>query len=140
MRISAEAEQNTMPRLLNEQLGVHAVRVALECGACPEAWPMLAMRLCPIVVNSVKILKPCVILYVMSHADIAEVMAGARSYDELDSKGQAVVRAKWARAMANRIKNLDLAAEFVAAGRPYVELDDEGQVVVVCDGGAEPTV
>lgn len=73
----------------------------------------------------------------VSHADIAEVLAGARHYDSLGVREQAIVRAEWAEAMSSRIENLDLAAEFVAAARSYVELDDDGNVAVR-DAGTDP--
>lgn len=65
----------------------------------------------------------------ISHREIAEVLAGSRSYDDLDPKEQAVVRAEWAARMDERRDALDLAAEFTGAGRTWVELDDKGRVV-----------
>ena len=65
----------------------------------------------------------------ISHKEIVEVLAGARSYDSLSPKEQAVVRAEWsARTDAIRA-SLDLAAQFAAVGRPWVELDEDGKVV-----------
>jgi hypothetical protein len=60
---------------------------------------------------------------------IAEVLAGSRSYDALDPKEQAMVRAEWAARMDARREALDFTKSFVAAGRVWVELDDEGNVV-----------
>jgi hypothetical protein len=61
--------------------------------------------------------------------DIAEVLAGSRSYDALTAKQQAVVRAEWSTRMDALREGLDLAAEFAAAGQPWVELDDDGRIV-----------
>ena len=60
---------------------------------------------------------------------IADVLAGARTYDTLDDHDQAVVRASWDERMATQIAALDLAAEFEAAGEAYSELDGAGNVV-----------
>ncbi len=65
----------------------------------------------------------------ISTHDIVEVLAGARSYDALTAKEQAVVRAEWAARAETRRDALDLAARFAAEGRSWVELDDEGNVV-----------
>lgn len=65
----------------------------------------------------------------VSHREIAEVLAGARPYDRLDAKEQAVVRAEWAERMAVYREAVDLPARFTAAGRTWVELDDDGAVV-----------
>lgn len=50
--------------------------------------------------------------------------------DDLDEEAQAEARARWRRLIAERIRELDLAAEFEAEGRPFATLDGEGQVVV----------
>ncbi len=65
----------------------------------------------------------------ISHREIAEVLAGRRSYDGLDSKAQAVVRAEWAERMAVYRAELDLTNRFTAEGRRWVELDNDGNVV-----------
>lgn len=65
----------------------------------------------------------------ISSKDIAEVLVGARSYDSLDAKEQALVRAEWAAQMDARREALNLAAQFAAEGRTWVELDDDGNVV-----------
>jgi len=65
----------------------------------------------------------------ISHKDIAEVLAGSRSYDTLSAKEQAVVRAEWSARMDTLREALDLAQQFGAAGRTWVELDDDGTVV-----------
>jgi hypothetical protein len=65
----------------------------------------------------------------ISHREIVDVLAGRVSYDELDPKEQAVVRAEWAERMAVYREELDLTGRFVADGRTWVELDDRGRVV-----------
>ena len=61
--------------------------------------------------------------------EVAEVLAGGRSYDSLDAKEQALVRAEWSERMDERREALDLAAQFASRGRTWVELDDNGGVV-----------
>lgn len=66
----------------------------------------------------------------VSHRAIADVLAGARSYDTLDAEEQAVVRAEWAERLDAHREALDLAESFAAEGRTsWVELDDTGNVV-----------
>jgi hypothetical protein len=65
----------------------------------------------------------------ISHREIAAVLAGSRSYDGLDPKEQAVVRAEWAARMDVAREELDLSADFARAGRTWVELDEKGRVV-----------
>jgi hypothetical protein len=65
----------------------------------------------------------------VSAKEIGEVLAGARSYDSLDAKEQAVVRAAWAARMEDLRSGLDLASSFREAGRTWVELDAAGNVV-----------
>ena len=65
----------------------------------------------------------------ISQKDIAEVLAGGRSYDTLSAKEQAVVRAEWSARMDSRREALNLAEQFVVDGRTWVELDDSGRVV-----------
>jgi hypothetical protein len=65
----------------------------------------------------------------ISHREIAAVLAGSRSYDGLDPKEQAIVRAEWAERMDQARAELDLARDFAIAGRTWVELDDKGRVV-----------
>jgi hypothetical protein len=71
----------------------------------------------------------------ISHREVAEVLAGSRSYDSLGAREQAVVRAEWAERMDARRRDLDLARDLGAAGRTWVELDDDGNVVEVGGGG-----
>jgi hypothetical protein len=66
----------------------------------------------------------------MAASEVAEVLAGARSYDDLDARQQAMVRAEWQERIEARLDALDLAAEFEAAGESYAELDDDGNAVV----------
>lgn len=66
----------------------------------------------------------------MAASAVAGVLAGARSYDDLDSRQQAIVRAEWEERIEERIEALDFAAEFEAVGESYAELDDDGNVVV----------
>lgn len=61
--------------------------------------------------------------------DVAQVLAGERSYDALGTEEQAVVRAFWAERMASLARGLRLDRDFAEEGRPYVELDDAGRVV-----------
>jgi hypothetical protein len=65
----------------------------------------------------------------ISHREIADVLAGRISYDGLDPKDQAVVRAEWAERMAVYREELDLSKRFTAESRTWVELDDDGRVV-----------
>jgi hypothetical protein len=65
----------------------------------------------------------------VSAREIGEVLAGARSYDSLDAKEQAVVRAAWAARMDDLRSGLDLAGSFRETGRTWVELDGAGNVV-----------
>jgi ParD-like antitoxin of type II bacterial toxin-antitoxin system len=65
----------------------------------------------------------------ISHREIADALAGRASYDGLDPKEQAIVRAEWAERMAVYREELDLTKRFRAEGRTWVELDDEGRVV-----------
>lgn len=65
----------------------------------------------------------------LSAREIAQVLAGAESYDSLTPKEQAVVRAEWAARMEARREALDLAERFGAEGRSWVELDDDGTVI-----------
>ncbi|MEO7555396.1 MAG: hypothetical protein ABIV94_02165 [Acidimicrobiales bacterium] len=65
----------------------------------------------------------------VSSKEIAEVLTGGRSYNSLDTKDQALVRAEWSSRMDARREALNLAAQFAAEGRTWVELDDDGNVV-----------
>lgn len=64
-----------------------------------------------------------------SSRDIQRVLAGEADYDKLSDRAQALVRASWDEQVAERLANLDLAAEFTQAGRPWSEADERGGVV-----------
>lgn len=66
-----------------------------------------------------------------SPRDVQRVLAGevGYSYDDLDERGQAVVRAIWDEQMAERRGSLDLAAEFTQVGRSWSEADKQGDAV-----------
>ena len=74
----------------------------------------------------------------ISPREIAAVLAGSRSYDSLNAKEQAVVRAEWAKQMTRRRDELNLAEEFAATGRTWVELDDDGNVIERGDATQAP--
>jgi hypothetical protein len=65
----------------------------------------------------------------LSQRDIARVLAGQESYDTLDPREQAVVRAEWDSRISTERESLDLAAEFGAAGQSWVEADEQGRPV-----------
>lgn len=65
----------------------------------------------------------------ISQRDIAEVLAGRASYDELSAREQAVVRAEWTERMTALREGLDLAAELTAAGESWTEVDADGTPV-----------
>src|SRR4051794_30240889 len=52
----------------------------------------------------------------VSVREVAEVLAGARSYDELDAKFEAAVRAEWDARIEARRAALNLAEQFAAEG------------------------
>jgi hypothetical protein len=65
----------------------------------------------------------------VSQREVAQVLAGRSSYDALNVREQAVVRAEWNERMTALREGLDLAAEFSAAGQDWVEADKDGKVV-----------
>lgn len=65
----------------------------------------------------------------LSIREIAAVLAGARSYDDLDPKAQAFVRAEWDARIEARRAALDLAEVFAAEGRSWVEMGPDGATV-----------
>jgi hypothetical protein len=65
----------------------------------------------------------------VSVREIAEVLAGSRSYDDLDPKAQAAVRAEWDAGIEARRVALNLAERFAAEGRSWVEAGPEGTTV-----------
>ena len=65
----------------------------------------------------------------VSASDIARVLDGSASYDDLNPHEQAVVRAEWAERTEQRRLSLDLVGRFRTAGRPYAECDSDGNTV-----------
>jgi len=65
----------------------------------------------------------------VSTVEVERVLAGESSYDALDDRQQAVVRAHWAERIEELTGKLRFDREFATQGRRYVELDDEGRVV-----------
>lgn len=65
----------------------------------------------------------------VSTRDVAAVLAGRASYDDLGTREQAIVRAEWDERMAALRTDLDLADEFTAAGDTWVEADAQGHTV-----------
>lgn len=65
----------------------------------------------------------------VSVREVAEVLAGARSYDDLDAKSQAAVRAEWDARIEARREALNLAERFAAEGRSWVEAGPDGTTV-----------
>lgn len=67
----------------------------------------------------------------MAASAVAQVgLAGARSYDDLDARQQAIVRAEEEERVESHIKALDFAAEFETAGESNAELDGDGSVLI----------
>lgn len=60
---------------------------------------------------------------------IAQVLRGAKDYDALGTREQAVIRAYWTEKMAALAGALRLDQKFTSEERPYVELDESGAVV-----------
>jgi hypothetical protein len=61
--------------------------------------------------------------------EIAEILAGARSYDDVDPKTQAMIRREWEARIEARRASLNLSERFAAEGRTWVEADpDRGPV------------
>jgi len=65
----------------------------------------------------------------ISQREIAQVLAGSQSYDGLNAREQALVRAEWSVRMDELRGALNFAQEFAVEGTRWVELDDEGVVV-----------
>src|SRR5947208_6732166 len=65
----------------------------------------------------------------VSVREIAEVLAGARSYDDVDPKAQASVRAEWDARVEARRAALNLADVFASEGRSWVETGPDGETV-----------
>jgi hypothetical protein len=65
----------------------------------------------------------------VSVREIGEVLAGSRSYDDVDAKAQAIVRAEWDARIEARRAALNLAEQFTAEGRSWVEASPDGTTV-----------
>ena len=65
----------------------------------------------------------------VSAHDIAGVLAGRASYDDIGAREQAVVRAEWDQRMAELRTGLNLKDEFTAAGDTWAEADAQGRTV-----------
>lgn len=72
----------------------------------------------------------------VSQRDVEAVLAGAGSYDALQEREQAIVRATWDEQIAGRLSSLDLEEQFKAAGVEWAEADDEGNLVTRGPAGA----
>lgn len=72
----------------------------------------------------------------VSQRDVEAVLAGDGSYDDLQEREQAVVRAAWDEQIAQRLSSLDLEEKLHAADAPWVEADDEGNLVMRDPAGA----
>jgi hypothetical protein len=71
----------------------------------------------------------------VTHGEIARVLSGQASYDDLkDERAQAIVRVEWRAQMAERIASLNLEQQFRDAGRTWVDGDADGNPVI--RGGA----
>lgn len=66
----------------------------------------------------------------VSHRAIAQVLAGAASYDSIDEREQAVIRQAWAERMTELRGALNYETQFLASGEGYSEADPDGNLVV----------
>lgn len=66
----------------------------------------------------------------INQRDIARVLAGDGSYDDLSEREQAIVRVEWDSRIADRREALDLEAEFTASGDSWSESDDDGNLII----------
>lgn len=67
--------------------------------------------------------------HTVSTRDIADVLAGRKTYDSLTAREQAVTRVEWTERVEALTDSLDFESEFAAEGRPYVEADEAGHVL-----------
>jgi len=65
----------------------------------------------------------------VSARDIAAVLAGRASYDDLGAREQAVVRAEWDERITELRTGLNFEAEFTAAGDTWSEADAQDRTV-----------
>jgi hypothetical protein len=72
----------------------------------------------------------------VSHQELADVLAGRRSYDDVDDDyTQAAVRVAWEEDLEARREQLNLAEAFAAEGRrSWVVADDDGNPVEITAG------
>lgn len=66
----------------------------------------------------------------VTHDAIERVLTGRAPYDEVDDRGQAVVRAAWDEEISARISGLDYTERLQASGTSWAEADGDGNVVV----------
>lgn len=66
----------------------------------------------------------------VNQRQIAQVLLGTGSYDELIEQEQAIVRQGWTERMKSRRESLNYREQFSAAGESYSELDEDGSLVV----------
>lgn len=67
----------------------------------------------------------------MSQGDVDRVLAGKASYDALDDRDQAAVRAAWSAGVTADLAALNLRAQFEVEGRArWSEVDPDGTVTV----------
>lgn len=67
----------------------------------------------------------------VTHDQVARVLAGDASYDDIGGPAQAVVRTAWDQDVAARLDGLDFTERLRTAGRPWAEADADGAVVTV---------
>jgi hypothetical protein len=65
----------------------------------------------------------------ITHDEIERVLTGRATYDEVNDRAQAVVRAAWDAEISQRIAGLDFTDRLQASGRTWAEADDDGNVV-----------
>lgn len=66
----------------------------------------------------------------VSQRDIARVLAGDGSYDDLSERERAIVRAMWSGRIAERREALNFEPELQAAGDAWAEADEQGNLVI----------
>jgi hypothetical protein len=66
----------------------------------------------------------------VTHRDVEAVLAGNGSYDALQEREQAIVRATWDEHLAERLASVDLEQKLRDAGVAYAEADAEGNLVI----------
>ncbi len=67
----------------------------------------------------------------VSVARVHAVLAGERSYEDVNPSEQAFVRTAWDEQIADRLANLDLAVDFEAQGRSWAEIAEDGSLRIV---------